>query len=230
MSDQDVAPRAPVLPAIRSDPQQQLEQALAQWGGQQDLWIFGYASLIWRPDFEFAESRLASVHGWHRALRMWSRINRGTPEVPGLVFALLSGGQCRGVAYRVPCEQGRDVLARMWLREMVTGVYDPRWLPCRTSTGEVRALAFTLSRRSPSYTGPMTAAQYHAIFREASGRYGSTLDYVASTGRILADHGIPDRTLHRLMRDYGALEQPSAQAAAVALRDEPAAVEDQQQT
>jgi cation transport protein ChaC len=33
---------------------------------------------------------------------MWSRINRGTPAVPGLVFALLSGGSCQGVVYRVP--------------------------------------------------------------------------------------------------------------------------------
>ncbi len=82
-----------------------MAEAIDRWGGSDDLWIFGYASLIWRPDFEFAESRLASVHGWHRALRMWSRVNRGTPEVPGLVFALLSGGSCRGVAYRVLREQ-----------------------------------------------------------------------------------------------------------------------------
>ena len=69
-----------------------LANFLHQWGGQDDLWIFAYASLIWRPDFEFSEQRPAKLHGWHRALKMWSRINRGTPAVPGLVFALLSGG------------------------------------------------------------------------------------------------------------------------------------------
>lgn len=188
----------------RPDPQTQLAEAIDRWGGSDDLWIFGYASLIWRPDFEFAESRLARVHGWHRALRMWSRVNRGTPEVPGLVFALLSGGSCRGVAYRVLREHAPDVLARMWLREMVNSVYDPRWLPCRTSAGPVRALAFTLSRRSPSYTGPMSAAEYHAVFRAARGRYGTTFDYVNETGRTLSERGIEDRALHRLMREYGA--------------------------
>ena len=209
-----------VHPPAARDPQTLLEQALAAWGGEQDLWIFGYASLIWRPDFDFAESRLAKVHGWHRALRMWSRVNRGTPEVPGLVFALLSGGSCQGVAYRVPREQATDVLVRMWLREMVTGVYDPRWLPCRTTAGPVHALAFTLSRKSPSYTGPMSLQQYHAIFARASGRYGTTLDYVQATGRTLQERGIPDRTLHRLIREYGATQaaadsSPNAASSAI---------------
>ena len=47
---------------------------------------FGYASLIWRPEFA-ADETGGAAHGWHRALRMRSRINRGgTPGAPGLVF------------------------------------------------------------------------------------------------------------------------------------------------
>ena len=80
------------LPPVLRDPAPMLAQALRDWGGEQDLWVFGYASLIWRPEFEAAEQRLARLHGYHRALKMWSRVNRGTPECPGLVFALLSGG------------------------------------------------------------------------------------------------------------------------------------------
>ena len=80
-------------PAVR-DPAPLLDATRREWGGKADLWVFGYASLIWRPDFEVAEHRAAKVHGWHRALKMWSRVNRGTPETPGLVFALLTGGCC----------------------------------------------------------------------------------------------------------------------------------------
>ena len=85
---------AATVAALR-DPKALLEATLKGWSPQEDLWVFGYASLIWRPDFAAAERRGATVHGFHRAFRMRSRINRGTPDTPGLVFALLPGGSCR---------------------------------------------------------------------------------------------------------------------------------------
>lgn len=190
----------PALPRPLRDPAPMLAAALHQWGGHEDLWIFGYASLIWRPDFAFEERRPAQVRGWHRALKMWSRVNRGTPEVPGLVFALLPGGSCHGVAFRVHRQQAPDILATLWEREMPTGVYDPRWLRCGTPHGPVSALAFTLSRRSPNYTGALSGEQYRHIFAHARGRYGSTHDYAHLTYESLKAHGIHDRALEQLLR------------------------------
>jgi glutathione-specific gamma-glutamylcyclotransferase len=181
------------------DPAPMLAQALQTWGGDSDLWVFGYASLIWRPEFDAAEQRAATVHGWHRALQMRSRINRGTPEFPGLVFALVPGGSCRGVAYRVPRDHVPMQLERLWEREMPTGVYDPKWLPCRTAQGSIAALAFTLSRNSPSHTGAIPDAQMLSILRSACGRYGSTLDYLLETAVSLKRCGIHDREIDRLV-------------------------------
>ncbi|AMO24277.1 gamma-glutamylcyclotransferase [Ramlibacter solisilvae] len=182
------------------DPAAMLERTLQEWGGHEDLWIFGYASLIWKPEFEFAERRPARVHGWHRALKMWSRINRGTPERPGLVFGMLSGGCCHGMAFRVEQAHGRQVLARLWAREMIMGVYDPKWLSCQTPHGPVTALAFTLSRKSPSHTGVLTADEYRRIFTEASGIYGTTFDYAHRTLEELRRHNIYDRGLEKLLK------------------------------
>lgn len=185
------------------DPLRMLEQARQAWrrraGARPELWVFGYASLIWRPDFEFSERHATRVLGWHRALAMWSRVNRGTPERPGLVFALLPGGSCRGVVFHVPPHQAERVFETLWAREMPSAVYDPRWLPCTTPRGRVQALAFTLSRRSPSFTGELTANQYRDIFRHARGRYGSTLDYARQTLRSLNAHGIDDRRLKSVL-------------------------------
>jgi glutathione-specific gamma-glutamylcyclotransferase len=203
MSIESEPPKPPRDPALL------LERVLREWGGTDDLWIFGYGSLIWRPDFEFVERRAARVHGWHRALKMWSRINRGTPERPGLVFAMLSGGSCQGVVFRVPREQGEAVLRSLWPREMPLATYDPKWIVCQTNHGPVKALAFTLSRKSPSHTGLLTEAEYRRIFAEAQGRYGTTLDYAHRTHEELRRHNIRDRALERLLqlarseRDHG---------------------------
>ncbi len=188
------------LPPPLRDPKLLLERALTEWGGHHDLWLFGYGSLIWRPDFDHAERRPARVHGWHRALKMWSRINRGTPERPGLVLGLLSGGCCQGMAFRVPQKQGERVLTQLWDREMPTGVYDPRWLAARTPQGPVTALAFTLSRKSPNHTGVLSAHEYRAIFEAARGRYGTTLEYAQRTYEELRRMQIRDRHLERLLR------------------------------
>ena len=176
-----------------------LEAIQAQHPADQDLWVFGYASLIWRQEFEYTEQHLTRVQGWHRALKMWSRINRGTPECPGLVFALLPGGCCQGMVFRIPAAQAQQALVQLWLREMPRPVYTPRWLPCPVPGGTVRALAFTLPRSSPSYTGTLSPEQYRAIFAQASGRFGSTLDYARNTYVSLQALGIEDRALGALL-------------------------------
>ena len=78
---------------------------------------------------------------------------------------------------------------------MPTGVYDPKWLTCRTAHGPVQALAFTLSRRSPNFTGALPPEQIRHILRHSRGRYGSTLDYARQTYECLQQAGIADREL-----------------------------------
>jgi len=171
-----------------------------QWCDSRERWVFGYASLIWRPEFEAAEHRPALLRGWHRALRMRSRINRGTAKQPGLVFALLPGGACRGVVYRLRPDHADEEIERLWAREMPTGVYDARLLSCRTAQGNVTALAFTLSRRSASCLPRLPDEPMLHILRHACGRYGTTLDYLARTAQALREQGLRDREVERLMR------------------------------
>lgn len=186
-------------PAPGRDPAHALHELRRQWAGHGERWVFGYASLIWRPEFDAAEHRSALLHGWHRALRMRSQVNRGTLQQPGLVFALLPGGACRGVVYRLRAQTAEHELERLWAREMVTGVYDARLLPCRTAQGPVAALAFTLSRRSPACLPRLPDDELLHILRHARGRYGSTLHYLAETALALRERGVHDREIERLM-------------------------------
>ena len=191
-------------PARAPNPAHSLDAITRQWGGKNDLWIFAYASLIWRPEFEFAEQRFATISGYHRALKMWSTLNRGTPEQPGLVFGLLPGGSCKGMVFRIPRAKVAAALPPLWEREMPNAVYEPKWLRCQTlHNGQkhcVNALAFTLSKRSPDHTGELATDVYKKIFANASGRYGSTRDYAQLTYDGLRKVGIHDRALGELLK------------------------------
>jgi cation transport protein ChaC len=105
-------------------------------------------------------------------------------------------------------EQAEAELERLWAREMPTGVYDARLLPCRTSGGPVLALAFTLPRASPSCLPRLTDAQMVHILRHARGRYGTTLEYLHETAVALRQRGVHDREVERLValaRHHGLL-------------------------
>ncbi|KVE37453.1 gamma-glutamylcyclotransferase [Burkholderia sp. TSV86] len=177
-----------------------LAAALANWDRMSDLWLFGYGSLIWNPGMPTAEAVRAKIHGYHRGLYLWSRVNRGTPEQPGLVLALDRGGSCTGLAFKLAGRTAMPHLEALWRREMAMGSYRPAWLPCVLANGaRVSALAFVMRRDAPTYTGKLPDEIVKTVFGCACGRYGTTLDYVSRTVAALRDSGMPDRTLEALL-------------------------------
>ena len=56
-----------------------LREALAPWQRGTPFYIFAYGSLMWNPSFTFDARHVATIRGYHRSFRVWSRINRGTP-------------------------------------------------------------------------------------------------------------------------------------------------------
>lgn len=191
--------------------QASLQRSLAHWQEGEDVWVFAYGSLIWRPEFEYTERRLALLAGYHRALCLWSRINRGTPERPGLVFALDHGGSCRGMTFRIPAAQVPETMDALWRREMPGGAYIPRWLNCRTENGPVRALTFTMNRATDAYVRDLPPEHLVRVVRQAHGRNGPCLEYVLETARALTQFDIHDQRLQTIVRQ---LHCPVLQSAA----------------
>lgn len=175
-----------------------LKIALKDWCLGQDLWIFGYGSLIWRPEFAFAEQRAASLNGYHRSLCLWSRINRGTPETPGLVFGLEQTGVCQGMVFKISAQNVEQTFDAVWKREMGTGAYLPSWLTCETSQGIVKAMAFVIDRNGPAYVKQPPEDDLVEIICRAHGTYGSCFDYVTQTSESLRAAGICDEQLATL--------------------------------
>ncbi len=167
----------------------------------EDLWVFAYGSLMWRPDFDFLERVPARVIGAHRALCVLSHVHRGTPERPGLVLGLDRGGTCRGLAFRVAAAQRAKTLAYLRRREQVTNVYreclrsvwlldDPR--------RRVAALCYVVDRSHPQYAGRLSLAEQLDLVRQGHGHAGPNRDYVVATVKELEAQGFRDANLHLL--------------------------------
>ncbi len=184
--------------SMRATLQQRPEQADRVDG----VWLFGYGSLLWNPCVTVAERRHARLHGYHRDFKLKLAYGRGSPGAPGLMLGLVPGGSCRGFALRVP-GRGRALereLHLVWRREMLTGVYVPRWLELRTEPGRVPAIAFVVNAAHETYRPQLDEDTEVELMATGHGMLGSAAEYLDSTVAHLEEEGIHDRRLQRLHR------------------------------
>ncbi len=166
----------------------------------EDLWVFGYGSLMWHPGFPHVETRVGTLHGFHRRFCIYSNRYRGTPERPGLVLGLDRGGSCRGLVFRVPAGEVAPALDYLHEREMMTRVYLPERRRVVTDHGEVTALCFIVDRRHSQYTGRLTPQQTALMIAAAAGQRGPCSDYLANTVQHLEALGVGAGSLKQLLR------------------------------
>lgn len=174
---------------------------------QPDLWIFAYGSLMWRPDFDYAERHRARIVGYRRALCIYSHHYRGTPDRPGLVFGLDGGGHCTGLAYRIAQEDRGRVLEAVRLRELITSVYLERDVSVTLDDARIlSAITYVADRNHPQYAGTLPRATVARIVREAEGVAGRNRDYVQNTHKHLVELGVSDPDLALLAAELAEAE------------------------
>jgi cation transport protein ChaC len=166
----------------------------------EDLWIFGYGSLMWDPGFHFAEVRLATLEGWCRRFAYRISGGRGTPEQPALMLSLEPGdGTCHGLAFRVEAQAVEHESACVWRREMVRGGYRPTLLPVATPQGPVRALVFAANFDHPEHVGELPLTETVATISRAAGPFGTNRDYLEQLVQQLDCLGLVDGYIHSLL-------------------------------
>ena len=184
----------------RAERDAQVADMLARAPRPGRVWVFGFGSLIWNPAFLYTERQPGRIYGYHREFCLWSRTGRGSPERPGLMLSLESGGSCAGVIYRLAPGTEATELDVLWRREMAAHSYRPVWTIAHTAQGTEAAVAFAANRDHERYAPGLdedTVADYLA---RAEGPMGRGSDYLFDTVAHLHELGIRDGHLDRLAR------------------------------
>lgn len=87
---------------------------------EEDIWIFGYGSLMWKIDFPCIDWQRGYICGYIRRFYQQSIDHRGIRIKPGRVVTLLPGSpddRVYGVAYRVASKDRESVLRHLDFRE-----------------------------------------------------------------------------------------------------------------
>lgn len=162
------------------------------------VWVFGYGSLLWNPCVPVTQYAVGRIHGYHRDFRIRLTYGRGTPEAPGLMLGLAPGGSCAGMGLRIAADDLEHELLMIWRREMLTGVYRPRWVRLWRPNGHVPAITFVINTRHPCYRGELDEADKARLLATGHGMIGSSAQYLHNTVEQLDASGIHDRRMHAL--------------------------------
>ena len=169
----------------------------------EDLWVFGYGSLLWNPGFPHVETVLAVLEGYHRSFCMRSIHHRGTEADPGLVLALdaAEGARCRGIAFRVAPDRHAETLATLRERELISSAYFETVQPVTLDDGRVvEAVTYVIDPDHVQYCGGLPLAEQAEIIAQAVGGRGPNREYLFNTADHLAELGIEDAELSWLAR------------------------------
>jgi cation transport protein ChaC len=182
-----------------------LNRRFTHFDGHEELWLFGYGSLIYKADFPFLECRRATLPGYVRRFWQGSHDHRGSPTNPGRVVTLIphADSPCIGMAYRIT----PDVFAHLdhrekngYLRAVSTLHFDDR------STAE--ALIYIADQHNAAWLGSASEEVIARQIATANGPSGPNRDYLLRLAEALRELDTVDEHVFAIEAALLALEKP----------------------
>ena len=186
------------------------------------IWIFGYGSILWRPDFRFSQAIPAQLQGFHRRLCQGSTDHRGSSAFPGAVATLRPDPResTTGIAYQLEGAVMERTLIGLNHREK--NGYEQQIVSLVSENQRVfTALTYIAPVGNPWDLGTPSTLDIAERVLRASGPSGSNLDYFL---RLYASNlalNAPETYLDRI---YGFIKpglSPKQQAEFDALHSDP---------
>ncbi|KAF3844768.1 hypothetical protein F7725_007931 [Dissostichus mawsoni] len=151
--------------------------------GKSNLWIFGYGSLVWKPDFVYKSREVGFIQGYKRRFWHGDDFYRGDKEKPARVATLVKDHEaCTwGVAYEVTDSQMEDSLQYLEKREVVKGGYKTEmveFIPKEKGHGALLALVYIATPDNPMYLGLASEEVIAARIAICRGNTGHNIEYL----------------------------------------------------
>ena len=168
-------------------------------------WIFGYGSLIWRPDFPFIEKKRARLDGYARRFWQGSPDHRGTIENPGRVVTLVpvEGSVCHGMAFQIDPSDASEIIEQLDFRE--SGGYT-RTIATVNIGHFVEAIVYIANPNNQHFLGATSLENMAAHINRSIGPSGANYDYLKNLAESLALFDIHDSHIIELLRTCDALK------------------------
>ena len=191
-------------PITEQERERSRQVILAGISDGEDLWLFGYGSLMWNPAIAVSESRVVRVKDHTRRFCLTLSLGRGIPEKPGLMLALdhEPGAVCAGIAHRILNRDLDSETKILWYREMISGAYNAQWLKGEFTDGTgVRMLSFVVRRDHARYEHHLAPSELVRRIAESEGVLGTNRDYLYHTVEFLASRNLAEEWIVKLAED-----------------------------
>lgn len=158
-----------------------------------EIWLFGYGSIIYKVDFPYLEKAQCYIKGWKRRFWQGSHDHRGTPEDPGRVLTLIETQDqtvCEGMALRVTPEEFEHLDHREkngYLRYQV-----PLFFNSGNQESSKTGIVYIAPTDNAAYLGPASIEQIAAQIARCHGPSGPNKEYLLELANALRKLNIDD--------------------------------------
>ncbi len=184
-----------------------INQRMDRFDGHEEVWLFGYGSLIFKADFPYLDKRPALLPGWQRRFWQGSHDHRGTPDAPGRVLTLAPAPDavCAGMAYLITPAVFAHLDHREkngYLRLAAAITFDDA-APGKPATAE--ALVYIATADNAAWLGPASEDAIARHIATAAGPSGPNREYLLGMAHALRALGKVDEHVFAIEAHLAAL-------------------------
>ncbi|KAI1810198.1 ChaC-domain-containing protein [Poronia punctata] len=167
---------------------------------EDEFWIFGYGSLIWKPPPHYDRRIPGWVTGYVRRFWQASQDHRGTPTAPGRVVTLIERSfwasladahdsapdRVWGTAYRISAAHVAEVKEYLDIREIngYTIHYTP-FYPAVEGSPSITTLVYIGTPENDQFVGPQDPQELAEHIYRSEGPSGLNRDYLLELEKAL---------------------------------------------